>query len=188
MGQAWDSDLTLLCFAWVKSDGYWVLIPSSAWGPSPSRSSWDCILWQHRLQDRSSACPGMTGIIRTCVLSCEAGSDSLWPRGLWPTGLLCLWDFPSKSTGVGFHFLHQQIFPTQGSNLGLLHCRWILFNSPGWGSMRAYMNEGKYCRESMFCSPKMFSNFFFLALSALLLLTSNLPLMSKKRGKRILSW
>ena len=33
------------------------------------------------------------------------------------------WDFPSKNTGVGCHFLLQGIFPTQGSNPGLLHCR-----------------------------------------------------------------
>ena len=29
--------------------------------------------------------------------------------------------FPSKCTGVGCHFLLQGIFPTQGSNLNLLH-------------------------------------------------------------------
>ena len=35
--------------------------------------------------------------------------------------------FPrGKNTGVGLHFLLQEIFPTQGSNLCLLHCRWIL--------------------------------------------------------------
>ena len=32
-------------------------------------------------------------------------------------------EFSSKSTGVGCHFLFQGIFPTQGSNLGLLHYR-----------------------------------------------------------------
>ena len=30
-------------------------------------------------------------------------------------------DFPGKNTGVGCHFLLQGIFPTQGSNPGLLH-------------------------------------------------------------------
>ena len=35
--------------------------------------------------------------------------------------LLCPWDFPGKSTGVGCHFLLQRIFPTQGSNPGLPH-------------------------------------------------------------------
>ena len=36
------------------------------------------------------------------------------------------WDFPGKNTEVGFHFLLQGIVLTQGSNLGLLHCRQIL--------------------------------------------------------------
>ena len=31
--------------------------------------------------------------------------------------------FPGQSSGVGCHFLLQRIFPTQGSNLGLPHCR-----------------------------------------------------------------
>ena len=31
------------------------------------------------------------------------------------------WGFPGKNTGVGCHFLLQGIFPTQGSNLHLLH-------------------------------------------------------------------
>ena len=38
--------------------------------------------------------------------------------------------FPSKNTGVGYYFLLQGIFPTQGSNphvLQLLHCRRILY-------------------------------------------------------------
>jgi len=34
--------------------------------------------------------------------------------------VLCPWDSPGKNTGVGCHFLLQGIFPTQGSNLGLL--------------------------------------------------------------------
>ena len=28
-------------------------------------------------------------------------SDSLWPHGLWPTRLLCLWNSPGKNPGVG---------------------------------------------------------------------------------------
>ena len=34
--------------------------------------------------------------------------------------VLCLWDSPSKNTGVGCHDLLQGIFPTQGSNPHLL--------------------------------------------------------------------
>ena len=35
-------------------------------------------------------------------------------------------DSAGKNPGVRCHFLFQRIFPTQGSNLGLLHCRRIL--------------------------------------------------------------
>ena len=41
--------------------------------------------------------------------------------------VLCPRDSPSKNTGVGCHFLLQGIFPTQGLNPGLLHCRQILY-------------------------------------------------------------
>ena len=44
------------------------------------------------------------------------------------TKLLCPWDFQGKSTGVGYHFLLQGIFPTQGSNPGLSHCRQTLYH------------------------------------------------------------
>ena len=38
------------------------------------------------------------------------------------------WDFQGKSTGVGCHFLLQGIFPNQGSNPGLSHCRQTLYS------------------------------------------------------------
>ena len=44
---------------------------------------------------------------------------------MWPTKLLSPWDSPGKNTGVGCHSLLQGIFPTQGLNLCLLHCRQI---------------------------------------------------------------
>ena len=37
-------------------------------------------------------------------------------------------EFPRQATGVSCHFLLQRIFLTQGSNLSLLHCRWILYH------------------------------------------------------------
>ena len=37
------------------------------------------------------------------------------------------WNSPGKNAGVGCHSLLQEIFPTQGSNPGLLHCRQILY-------------------------------------------------------------
>ena len=41
---------------------------------------------------------------------------------------LCPWNSPGKKTAVNSHFLLQDIFPTQGSNLGLMHCRQILYH------------------------------------------------------------
>ena len=60
-----------------------------------------------------------------CV-SCSVVSNSLRFHGLKFTRLLCPWQFPGKNTGVGCHSFLQGIFPTQGLNLGLLHCRQIL--------------------------------------------------------------
>ena len=52
-------------------------------------------------------------------------SDSLWPHGLY-----------RFSTGVKSCSLLQGIFPTQGSNPGLSHCRWILYCLSHKGSPR----------------------------------------------------
>ena len=60
-------------------------------------------------------------------------SDSLRPHGLYPTRLLHLWYFPGKNTGVGCHSL-LQIFPTQGLNLSLPHCRQRLYHLSHKGS------------------------------------------------------
>ena len=38
-----------------------------------------------------------------------------------------LWNSPAQSTGVGRLSLLQGILPTLGSNPGLPHCRWILY-------------------------------------------------------------
>ena len=66
-------------------------------------------------------------VILPVVRARSVVSDSLQPYGLQPTRLLCPWDFQGKNTRVGCHFLLQGIFPTQGSNPGLLLCRQILY-------------------------------------------------------------
>ena len=53
-------------------------------------------------------------------------SDSLQPHSPW--------DSPGKNTGVGSLSLLQGIFPTQGSNPGLPHCRQILYQLSHRGS------------------------------------------------------
>ena len=59
---------------------------------------------------------------------------------LQPHGLYRPWNSPGQNTGVGNLSLLQGIFPTQGSNPGLSHRRWILYQlshkgSPGVGSL-----------------------------------------------------
>ena len=61
-----------------------------------------------------------------CVLLAQS-CLTLWSYELRPIRLLCPWNSPGKSTGVGCHFLLQGIFPTQGSNPDLPHCRQILY-------------------------------------------------------------
>ena len=46
------------------------------------------------------------------------------------------WNSPGQDTGVGSLSLLQGIFPTQGSNPGLLHCGWILYQLSHKGSPR----------------------------------------------------
>ena len=56
------------------------------------------------------------------VLSCSVMSNSLRPHGLYSP-----WNSPGQNIGVGSISLLQRIFPAQGLNWGLLHCRWILY-------------------------------------------------------------
>ena len=53
-------------------------------------------------------------------------SHSVMPDSLQPYGLYSPWNSAGQNTGVGSLSLLQGIFPTQGSNPGLLHCRQIL--------------------------------------------------------------
>ena len=58
-------------------------------------------------------------------------SDSLQTHGLHNP-----WNSPGQNTGVGSRSLLKGIFPTQGSNLGLPHCRWIFYQLSHKGSPR----------------------------------------------------
>ena len=55
---------------------------------------------------------------------------------LWPRGLYISWNSPGQNTGVGNLSLLQGIFPTQGSNPGLLLCSQILYQLSHEGSPR----------------------------------------------------
>ena len=51
-------------------------------------------------------------------------------------GLCSPWNFPGQNTGMGSCSLLQGIFPTQGLNPGLPHCRQILYQLSHQGSPR----------------------------------------------------
>ena len=76
---------------------------------------------------------GISSLCCVCLVT-SVLSDSLLPHGLWPARLFWPWNSPGKNTGVDCHALLHVIFPTQGLNLGLLHCRWILYPLSHLGS------------------------------------------------------
>ena len=60
------------------------------------------------------------------LLQGESESHSVISASLRPHGLYSPWTSPGQNTGVGCCSFLQGIFPTQGSNPGLMHCRQIL--------------------------------------------------------------
>ena len=60
-------------------------------------------------------------VIQSCLTLCNTIDCS-------PPGPSVHGDFPGKNARVGCHALLQGNFPTQGSNSGLPHCRWILYS------------------------------------------------------------
>ena len=67
-------------------------------------------------------------VAQSCLTLCN-------PWTIACTRLLPQWDSLGKNTGVGCHFLLQGIFPTQGSNPGLAHCRQTLYCLSHQGSL-----------------------------------------------------
>ena len=66
----------------------------------------------------------------------ESENCSVVSNSLQSHGLQCAWNSPGQNIGVGSLSLLQGIFPTQGSNPGLPHCRWILYQLSHKGSPR----------------------------------------------------
>ena len=83
-------------------------------------------------------------------------SNDLCKRAPLPQCVLCLvtqscppgssahGDSPGKNTGVGCHALLQGIFPIQGLNPGLLHCRQILSHLSHQGSPTSQFSQAQF--------------------------------------------
>ena len=70
-------------------------------------------------------------------------SGSLQPHGPYSPR-----NSPGQNPGVGSLSLLQGIFPTQGSNPGLLHCRWILYQLSHKGSPKMTWDRGNRRKSS----------------------------------------
>ena len=108
--QIWPQD-------WKRS----IFIPIPKKGNAKECSNYNTIaLISHAIKSESE-------VAQSCPTLCDPVDCSL-------PGFLCPWDSPGKTTGVGYHFLLQGIFLTQGLNLCLPHCMQILY----------YLIPGKY--------------------------------------------
>ena len=61
------------------------------------------------------------------IINFEIENHSIVSYSLWPHGLCSPWNSPGHNTGMCSLSLLQGIFPNQESNMGLLHCRQILY-------------------------------------------------------------
>ena len=105
-----------------------------------------CNRWEHSEKGERQSHPSKgwgqaMWLSESCLISIKWGNESEWSHSCDPMD--CSLPGSSvhgifNSTGVDCHFLLQGIFPTQGSNLGLPHCRQLLYHlshqrSPRWG-------------------------------------------------------
>ena len=118
--------------------------PFGVWQPH-------CWGWECKFLTFGFLCIGFAFEVGCCVLenselpvccaclvaqSCPTLFD---PVNCSPPGSSVHGDSPGKNTGVGCHALLQGIFPTQGSNPGLLHCRQILYRLNHQGSLNFFI-------------------------------------------------
>ena len=134
------SSESVLCIRWLKYGSFsFSISPSNEYsGLTDFRMDWLDLLAVQRtlkslLQHHSSKS------ISSSVLSFLYGPSliSIHEKPclfLWPHGLSSPWNSPGQNTGVCSLFLVMGIFPTQGLNPGLLHCRWILYQLSHKGS------------------------------------------------------
>ena len=92
---------------------------------SPSDTTTLRVSFQHIILERTRSAYSMHSIAKLSPTLCDPVNRSPPDSSVHP---LC------KNTKVGCHFLLQGIFPTQGSNMGLSHCRHVLYHLSHQGS------------------------------------------------------
>ena len=84
----------------------------------------------------------ITSWLECCDLASDSRSvvsDSLQPHGLYTP-----WNSPGENAGVGSFSVLQGIFPTQGLNPGLPHCRKILYQLSYKGPRQCVKKQRRY--------------------------------------------
>ena len=86
-------------------------------------------LWASTPMESHLWCPVFSPAFHSAVLSLDDRSCLTLcdPKDCSPPDSSVLGDSPGKNTGLGCHALLHRIFPTQGSNPALPHCRWGLY-------------------------------------------------------------
>ena len=93
----------------------------------------------------------MLSRVRLCdPMDCSLPASSV--HGIFQA-IVCPWDFPGNSTEVDCHFLLQGIFPTQGPNPGLPHCRQTLYRLNRQGSLEGWRQSLRKAAPAPWLSP-----------------------------------
>ena len=104
-----DGITDLMGWIWVNSRSWW-------WTRRPG------VLWFMGSQESD-----MTDWTELNWIESESGSNSVMSNYLQFHGLYSPWNSPGQNIGVGSLSLLQGIFSTWGSNPGVPHYRWILY-------------------------------------------------------------
>ena len=105
-------------------------------------------------------------VTQSCPTLCD-------PMDYSPPGSSVHEIFPGKDTEMGCHFFLQGIFPTQGLNQGLLHCRQILYRLSYKGSLfgilltvklytlshKMYKSDNPFPNDHQLCTLNSLSHF-----------------------------
>ena len=121
MGLTIDFSTGFICFDAATKVGYPISL--SMRQASCTENNWNCF---QRLSAGCLVIRCQTSFIgdKLCLNLLIEKSLNFNKTNVLPQNITTIW---SVCTGVGSHSLLQRIFPTQGLNLSLLHCRQILY-------------------------------------------------------------
>ena len=115
---------------WVRMAIIKKIYSNTFWRGCGERGTLIHCWWEGKLRQplwETVCCAAPCTVTRSCPALCS-------PMGCSLAGSSVHGDSPGKNTGVGGHALLWGIFPTQGLNPGLLHCRQILYHLSHQGS------------------------------------------------------